>query len=65
MLIEPGIEVNPVKDQSTAQPDGGHAELCEQSDPDPQVDGSLFLGQAPDGWQRQVRLVHHRPCLRR
>jgi hypothetical protein len=65
MFIEPGIEVNPIKDQAPAQPDTGHAELHQQRDPDPQVDGGLFPRQKPHGRQRQIRLVHHRPCLAR
>ena len=68
MVIEPGIQVNPVKDQAPTQADAGDAQLHQQRDTDPQVHRSLFLRQAPHGGQRQVRLVHHssgRPCLPR
>lgn len=65
MVIEPGIQVNPVKDQAPTEADARHVQLRQQRDADPQVDRRLFLGQAPDGRQWQVRFVHHKPCLAR
>jgi hypothetical protein len=65
MLIEPGVQVNPVENQAPAQAKARHAQLDKQRDPDAQVDGGLLLRQAAHGRQRQIRLVHHRPCLAR
>jgi hypothetical protein len=65
MVIEPGIQVNPVVDATTPDPHVRHVELRQQSDPDAQVDRRLFLRQAAHGRQRQVGLVHFIPCLPR
>lgn len=65
MFIEPGIEVNQVKDRATAQTDARHMQLRQQRDTDSQVDRRLFLRQTTHGGQRQVGLVHHMPCLAR
>jgi hypothetical protein len=65
MVIEPGIEVNPVKDASPPDPNERHVQLRQQGGPDAQVDRRLFLGQAAHRRQRQVGLVHDMPCLPR
>jgi hypothetical protein len=66
MVIEPGIEVNPVVDAASADPNVRHVELSQQRDPDAQVDRRLFLGQTAHGRQWQVGLlVHGIPCLPR
>ncbi len=59
MVIEPGVEVNPVEDLSPPEADAGHVELSQERDPDPQIHRCLFSGQAADDRQRQVRIVHH------
>jgi hypothetical protein len=63
MVIEPGIEVNPVEDLTPTQADAGHAQLRQERDPDPQVNRRLFLRQTPDDRQRQVRVFHHRSLM--
>lgn len=65
MVVEPGIEVNAVEDQTAPQLEVGHVQLRQQRDPDAQVDGGLLLGQTARRRQRQVGLVHHSPCLAR
>ena len=60
MVIEPGIEVNPVEDLTPPQTNAGHAQLRQERDADPQVNRRLFLRQTPDDRQRQVRVFHHR-----
>lgn len=42
MLIEPGIEVNDIKDQSPAQPDWGRPDLGQEGDSDAQIGRRLF-----------------------
>lgn len=61
MLIEPGIQVKAVIHAAPTELDMGHVELDEQRDPDAQVLGGLFLGQATNGRQRQALFVHHQP----
>jgi hypothetical protein len=65
MVIEPGIEVNPVVDATTADSNVRHFKLRQQRDPDAQIDRRLFLGQAAHGRQRQVGVAHFIPCLAR
>ena len=66
MVIEPGIEVNPVVDATTTDSNVRHVQLRQQRDPDAQVDRRLFLGQAAHGRQWQVGLLFHFiPCLPR
>lgn len=61
MLIEPGIQVKAVIHAAPTKLDVGHVELGQQRDPDAQVLGGLFLGQATNGRQRQALFVHHQP----
>jgi hypothetical protein len=66
MVIEPGIEVNPVIDAAPTDPHMRHVELRQQGDADAQVDRRLFLGQAAHGRQGQAGVLHHfRPWVAR
>lgn len=61
MFVQPGIQVNPVIDAAPTEPDIGHIQLAQESDADPQIFGSLFLGQTPNrgqGEQRRDRVFH-------
>ena len=61
MFVQPGIQVKPVEHTTPTQANGRYIQLVEQGDPDPQVDGRLFLGQTANGRQRQARLFHGQP----
>jgi hypothetical protein len=65
MVIEPGIEVNPVIDAAPSDANERHVQLRQQGGPDAQVDRRLFLRQAAHRRQRQVGIVHCIPCLAR
>lgn len=43
MVIEPGIEVNPVEDLTPPQANAGHAQLRQKRHADPQVNRRLLL----------------------
>lgn len=61
MLIEPGIQVNPVVHAAATEFHVGHIQLREQRDPDAQILGGLFLRQTAHGRQRQAFVFHHQP----
>ena len=58
MFVEPGVQVKPVKHTATTETDFWHFQLIKQGHPDPEVDRSLFLGQATNRGQRQTDIVH-------
>lgn len=43
MLVEPGVQVNPVIDTAPSETHMGHVQLRQQRDPNAQVQGRLFL----------------------
>lgn len=61
MLIEPGIQVNPVKDATATELYVGYFELRKQRDSDAQILSCLLLGQTAHGRQRQGVLFHYQP----
>ncbi len=58
MFVEPGVQVKPVIDTATTKTDFWHFQLIKQRYPNPEVHGSLFLGQATNRGQRQTDFVH-------
>jgi hypothetical protein len=54
MFVEPGIQVKTVIHAATPKAHMRHIQLSKQRDPDPEVNGRLFLGQATNRGQRQA-----------
>jgi hypothetical protein len=58
MFVEPGIQVKAVVYTASPEAHMWHFQLGKQCDPDAEVNGRLFLGEATNRGQRQAFLFH-------
>lgn len=58
MVIEPGVEVNPVVHTTAPKTHTRNVQLRQERDADTQIGSGMLLGQATGRRQRQAGLVH-------